>query len=411
MKKLYLLAILVLVFGFLNGCIINKDTQKDISDVLPDNVKDISKDPTSKTSGVTETKETEKTKNKTPTTSEERLQLAPNTVVIVYSANLGKETTGVSNFDVSSGEVRTYIGTGTTITWDTDYRAVLGFIPSLNKTYNFHRITSPSYAKSYIYPLTKNNKIFILRDWGYPKETEIKDIVIIDPKNPEAKKYLSVYPVASADIAIVGDSIFYTDSIGYRSVPSLTGYTSVRASGGDLYKLDFDSTGSKKVLDYSDPDNTGSLYGIGDKLASVYLNPESDEFEFREHSTTTGKISNTFYTIPNVPDLSIYGGETGFYVVIKAPDLPNAYQIHQLKLNGDTKLLLNLELDSSSHYIEGVDEARGRLLISVSKTGVMDEIAVYGLDDDSFEVIPLDPDIPLLHPPSKGDRFIILNPG
>ncbi|MDO8553861.1 MAG: hypothetical protein Q7S22_03585 [Candidatus Micrarchaeota archaeon] len=417
MKQIHVLVIFLMLLVFLSGCTVQKEIQKKIPILEPDKSQETSKDSTSKTSILNETEknqdkttEGQKTQDNVSENQETQLQISPNTVLILYSANLGKQTSGVSNFDVSEGELYTYIGTGTPITWDTEYRAILGTIPTLNKTYNFYRITSPSYAQSYLYLMTKNNKLFILRDWGYPEETEIKDIIIIDPKKPEIKDQLSIYPAASSDIAIVGNSIFYTNTIGYKSAPSLTGYTEVRSSGGDLYKLDIGSTQSKKLLDYSDSDNTGMLYGIGDNLASVYLNPDTNEYEFRVHDINTGKVSEIFYRLPNVPDLWVYGGETAFYVVLKVPDQPSTYQIHQLKLNGETKLLLNIELDSDSHYIEGVDQVNNQAFISVAKAGVIDEIAVYGLEDDSFNTIPLDPDISLLHPPSKGDRFIILNP-
>ena len=222
--------------------------------------------------------------------------------VIFYTAHLGKDSDILPvQIQEVSPEGEDLGGRGELIKVETDYYGIMGYFPQYEKNYLIHKTYSPSYASSFIYPLTHNGKLFLLQDWGVDEgKNEVKNGWILDPKTGEQLQSLS-FSGDAAQIALVQDRIYYRSTTGEDIYGK-------RSSGGDLYLLELGSS-SRVLLEYGDESNGGRLLG-GDQLYS-YGNGQ-----LRTHDLE-GNIVETHTLLSNEEDYTFYSGETGVWYTVK----------------------------------------------------------------------------------------------
>lgn len=352
---------------------------------------------------------------KPPQPDVKKIDIPPNTLMLFYFTSVGQGTESlpslVSGTEYGGGYSNKHIYiTGQPITWDTDYYAIIGHIPSLSQTYLVDKTTSYSYARSVLHVKTIDDRVFVLNERG-DRNPGIKDIDVKDSLTGKKLKYLSLYPESSVGSwAIVGDTIFYHDPIVYGTDPYSfpIAYAEKRVGGGHLYKRDLDATSSVKLLDYGDSSNVGKLYGVGNKLFTVDGSYNSDTklttYNVREHSTSTGKIIKelTSFPAPSI-DTEFYDGETALYFSLKDPSA-NTYAVYRIT-SGEPEFLFSVTLRAGETGLGQVDESNGYLIVPILSSGT-DTLVIYNVDEKKGEE-----DI-LIN--IKGDigsaEYLILNP-
>ena len=324
--------------------------------------------------------------------------------VIFYTAHLGKDSDILPvQIQEVSPEGEDLGGRGELIKVETDYYGIMGYFPQYEKNYLIHKTYSPSYASSFIYPLTHNGKLFLFQDWGVDEgKNEVKNGWILDPKTGEQLQSLS-FSGDAAQIALVQDRIYYRSTTGEDIYGK-------RSSGGDLYLLELGSS-SRVLLEYGDESNGGRLLG-GDQLYS-YGNGQ-----LRTHDLE-GNIVETHTLLSNEEDYTFYSGETGVWYTVKnyglsgipAPPDEKSYSIYKYSSQGE-KFITRVTLDSDETGID-LDEEDGNLIIASYKDSArsiytMSSVLIYDLVTTETKVIPVNQVITRTSPGSNGNQFWLL---
>ena len=312
-----------------------------------------------------------------------------NSLVIFYTAHLGRDSDSLPvQIQEVSPQGENLGGRGEIITVETDYYAILGYLPEYDKTYLIHKTFSPSYASSFVYPVTKNGKLFLFQDWGIDEgKNEVKNGWVIDPKTGEQLHTLS-FTGNAAQLAVVRNKIYY------RSAVSENIYGK-RSSGGEFYVLNLGAT-PRMMLEYGDSDNQGRLLG-GDQLYS-YLNGQ-----IRTHDEL-GNIMTT-YQVPS--EAEFYESETGIYYTIQDG---NSYDVYKYSSLGG-QFILSLTLDAGEVDVR-LDEEDGNLIISSwkdSSSGIaLSSVLVYNLQTEESKNIEVNQLITRTSPGPNGNQFWLL---
>jgi len=320
------------------------------------------------------------------------------TLTLFYTKHIGKDTDILPvQVQLISPEGENLGGYGENIKVETDYYGIFGYLPEYDKTYLVHKVYSPSYASNFIYPITKNNKLFIFRDWGVDDgETEIKDVYIVDPKTGKNLYTLSLAPPAGSKVAIVGDKIYYRSSIG-------TDIYGKRSSGGELYSLTFDGN-SQKLLEYGDEFNSGKFYGVNNKLLSVVRN--NNLVEIREHDSLGNLISTMHSLIAE--NYEIYSGENNLYFLNKDDSI---YYLYKLYLDGTQEQLMEITLENGEVGVD-FDEEGNKLFIITYKDSsrgyIIGAVNIFDLNTKELNKILVEQQISSTSPGPDGDQFYIL---
>lgn len=291
-------------------------------------------------------------------------------------------------------------GYGKIISWDTNYESIIGLIPSVKRAYELTKVTSASYASSAIYPITKNGKLYVARDWDTRGGGDVKSIQAYDPMTGSLLQNIDLAPPA-VQFAIVGDKIYYRS----EGTVSLTGI----ASGGDLYVVEKGNP-PKILLSFSDMHNTGALYGVGDALLSVIH--DGSGIIVREHDPATAKISRELHhiSLPQAVRYELFAGETALYLLI--PQSATQFQVKALKLDGSVKDTIMVELEPGETWLQ-LDEEDGKLVLAAHKSspphGIgFDEAMVYDMSTGETTMVDLGQFITLQSPGPHGNQFYFL---
>ena len=328
-------------------------------------------------------------------------------LAVFYTVNTGSES---ESLPVLVHEVSPYgeesLGAyGKRITWDTNYYAVLATIPAVARSYVLHKAVSPSYATNIIYPITKNGKLYVFRDWNTRGGGEVKDVSVYNPMNANLLQTISLYPSATGTPAIVDGDLFYRSSMSFDLYDKRTG-------GGELYVYRPGMAMPAMLLDYGDPSNKGTFYGVGDHLLS--LRYDQGALVLAEHDTGTGATQRELLSIQAPLVYSVYPGETALYLVVPVGGSNSAIRdIIALRTDGTASTLFTIELDASAGETDMmVDEEAGRVILTTIKNTKgfgFDSVTIYDQRTGGLEEnIPLGVFVGLKRPGSQGDQFLFL---
>ncbi|MBI5158587.1 hypothetical protein HY992_00525 [Candidatus Micrarchaeota archaeon] len=310
----------------------------------------------------------------------ETVTIQPNTLAIIYFGSLGSQSSSLTVKKYDSITENTY--SLSTITSTSTAYAILGYIPSLSETYLIDETTSYSYSRSTLHARTVGGKVVILNERG-ERNPAIGDVDVKNIITGERMYSVTLYPQSSAgDWAIVGNAIYYT-------TPISTDLYGKRTGGGHLYKRDFASSSSVKLLDYQYPPNgIGSLYAVGDKLYDVRFSydakTESRNYAVSERSTSTGEITKEITSFSYSSYATFYDGETALYFVLKDPNA-EVYEVYRIT-NGDAEPIFAVELEAGETGLGRLDESNGYLFVPVLSKN-KNTLIKYSLNDRTSEEV------------------------
>ena len=295
-----------------------------------------------------------------------RSSIPPNSLMMFFTEDLGSRSDYVDYWDVGSTYAIPVGLPGGGVQWETDTYAVVGYLPEANQKYVLYPFSSPSYSSNFAYPITRGNRLFIIREWGDPGERTVNTIDELDPVSGDPVSTTHLSPSAG-QLAIVGNNVYYR-------------------SGGSLYVQELGSSQSRELLGPQDTFNSGTLYGVGNTLVSAV---GGNTLEIREHDSS-GRITQALHTIPDVfiEMPALYAGETAMYLVGKVGESPDVFQIYSLGLDGSEEVLLEIELSPGETALF-IDEEKGKLIISIVKQLKISSVVLYDLTTGSSEEIVL----------------------
>ena len=120
-------------------------------------------------------------------------------IALFYRASFGSDTERIT---VIGGDIQ----------WETSSKGIIRYIPEIDRFDIIKTISSPSYAKSSIYPITSGGRLYAVRDWGSDWTSKDKHFSI------EELDAVSGKTVASIDInaewfTISGDDVYYMSEV------------------------------------------------------------------------------------------------------------------------------------------------------------------------------------------------------
>ena len=85
-------------------------------------------------------------------------------MALFYRVNFGSDTQSLKTV-VTDARGKGNYGIAVS-TWSTGSKGIVRYIPETGQTDVIKTITSPSYSKSAIYPITVGDRLYSIRDWG-----------------------------------------------------------------------------------------------------------------------------------------------------------------------------------------------------------------------------------------------------
>jgi hypothetical protein len=269
---------------------------------------------------------------------------------------------------------------GGNISWNSTHYKFLRYVPEVHILHEFSWTTSQSYAKSYIYGLTVNEWVYIVR---CGTDTGRKDITRVDPKTGEpVGTFGSIYTSSMyGGFTISGDRLIYRSKIG----KDLYGN---RQSGGHVMSMEIGSIEPVKVLDYYDDDNTGAYYTIGDDLISIITSYEDDwiVYDIYRVNPVTLARGEQLFTYASEDHITFYEGTTSLYW--SETDSSNGdVSIIRFALSGQPEYYLTISEDNPQ--LRSIDESQGKVLI-VFTDSTPESPYYYLADLTTDEIVELD---------------------
>ncbi len=294
-------------------------------------------------------------------------EIPAGSIAIFYRTSMSsvKERLPVFVEDVNNGG-----GYATNIRWESSQNGVVRYIPSVDKLDVMGTTNSYSYSKGYISAHTVDGRVFLFRHRG-----DSSTLTEVDPRNAEVKGSI---PIDDVDFAIVGDDVYFREEIRNDLFDKRTG-------GGELFMQSLKGGSPNVVLEYGDTSNKGRFYGVAGSLISVLSDYTTNTDSVRKHDLQTGQVIETLSE--NIPAGSYFEGDDALYQIIVNDKI---YSIYRLSMQGERKLIIQLELEEGEKGLS-VDEEDGKLLIVSYKSPfeakqiALYEIASNKLGDISFE--------------------------
>ncbi len=276
-------------------------------------------------------------------------------------------------------------GYTTNIRWESSQNGVVRYIPSADRLDVMGTMTSYSYSEGYLSVHTIDGRVFLFRHRGGSST-----ISEIDPKTAETTGSI---PIGDVNIAIVGNEVYFREEMRKDLFDKRTG-------GGELMVQSFSGDQPRKVLEYGDSSNEGQFYGAAGSLLSVVYDFPTDTDTIRLHNLNTGKAERIIHE--NIPTGVYIEGDDAFYQVITENQV---YKIYRLSLQGERKLLLEIQLDAQEKGVS-VDQEDGKLLLVSYGTSAVKQVLLYDIASGSFEEVAFEP----FGSSSSGDyQFVLLD--
>ena len=135
--------------------------------------------------------------------------LAPGTVQLFYRVSFGTDT---QRLPTTSGD----------ITWETSGKGIVRYVPKLEREELVKSISSPSYAKSGIQPITSDGRLFTIRDWGADwtaKDTHFS----IEQLDPDTGRRISETDINAEWFTIFEDTVYFKSEVKTDLFGKVTG--------------------------------------------------------------------------------------------------------------------------------------------------------------------------------------------
>jgi hypothetical protein len=270
----------------------------------------------------------------TPNADEIGEDLPSGAIALFYRASFGSDTERIT---VIGGDIR----------WETSSKGIVRYIPELDRYDVIKTISSPSYAKSSIYPVTVGGRLYAIRDWGSEWTSKDKHFGIeeLDPVTGRT--------IASADInaewfTISGDDIYYKSEVR-------TDLFGKPSGGGHLMVKTLGAGGESQIADKAQ-----RFRAFGNSLISL------GESGISRHSPTTG-IARPIAPFDSAllediwPHIGrIFTGDSAIYwAARRGSGVANVIALYP---NGETRAVAEIEFDPEESDLV-VDEHDGLVLI------------------------------------------------
>ena len=287
-------------------------------------------------------------------------------------------------FSAQSGSVNTdsmQVGSSY-VSWDKSSKSVLKYDLSTETLDVAATTISYSYSSTYIYPMTKNSKLYTV------KTRSSKDITGYDPSTLVSNgETASQYTDDTyKGFAIVGNNVFYIDTSDDLRVRSFS----------DPYQ-------STLLIENQSIMSASNIYGVGSNLVSASY---SDGVEIINlHNTSTGEISQELYRASNVYSYKFYDGDEALYWAEFDESTKNL-KVLQYKLSGSPTYIFEANLvDTPANLV--VDDSNGKIFIAY-KDGYTSSASkyFYMLDGTSYERTTLDIESSLFSSGIHGMQFV-----
>lgn len=283
-------------------------------------------------------------------------------------------------YRVTFGSNTEYLkGSGYNITWENDTKGILRYIPATDQLDVMKRITSPSYSKSSIYPVTIGGRLFTYRDWGsdWTIDNQRFDVAELDITTGAT---LSSNSFSAEWFTVAGDRLYYRSKISRDLFGNPRG-------GGDLMVVGLGSTTEEELP-------VGGVYfrGVGGHLVS-FSGSEIVQYDPATGSPTSSKTLSPRLMRGIWPsDRAVFYGTDALYWAVRQA-VPNQIAILRIPLEGNFETLTTIQLlegetglviDDDQEWVAialtGSTPGRGftvkRVLLYNTRTGILEELEV-----------------------------------
>ncbi len=284
-------------------------------------------------------------------TSQQTEKVPSGTVALFYRVNFGSDTQSLKTV-VTDARGKGNYGIAVS-TWSTGSKGIVRYIPATGQTDVIKTITSPSYSKSAIYPITVGDRLYSIRDWGSDWTAANKRFTV-EELDPHTGATLNSLDISAEWFTFLNDRVFFKSKVTEN-------YWNGSRSGG---KLKVQSFGSSEVQDLAV--EGVRFHAVADRLVSV------NQQEIRWYDPNTANIQSTNYVEAlfeeNIwPDARhIFYGDRS---VLWAWSEPGSKQIDIIRapFAGEPEVLISFDLEG---YETGlvIDEHKGMVLIGVASS-------------------------------------------
>ncbi|MCH7739838.1 MAG: hypothetical protein IIC93_06805 [Chloroflexi bacterium] len=264
-------------------------------------------------------------------------ELPSGAIALFYRVSFGSDTERIT---VIGGDIR----------WETSSKGIVRYIPEIDRYDVIKTISSPSYAKSSIYPITVGGRLYAIRDWGSEWTSKDKHFGI-EELDPVTGRTIASAEIYAEWFTISGDDIYYMSEVRTDLFGNATG-------GGRLMVKNLATGGGSQIADKAE-----RFRAIGGSLISL------DDSGVSRHSATTGiarPIATFDYSlIENIwPHIGrIFTGDSAIYwATERGSGVPGLVDVIALYANGETKTVAEIEFDPDETDLI-VDEHDGLVLI------------------------------------------------
>jgi len=268
------------------------------------------------------------------------------------------------------------------VSWDKSSKSVLKYDLSTETVDVADTTVSYSYSSTYIYPMTKNGKLYTIKTRSSKDITGFDASTLVENGETASQYTDDTYK----GFAIVDDKVFYIDT------------------SDDLRVRSFSNPYSSSLLIESQNIMSASnIYGIGSNLVSANY---SDGIEIINlHNTSTGEISQELYRASDVYSYKFYDGDEALYWA-EFDDTTKNLKVLQYKLSGSPTYIFETTLvDTPANLV--IDDSNGKIFIAYKDgyTSVATKY-FYMIDGTSYESTTLDIDSSLFSSGIYGMQFV-----
>ena len=298
-------------------------------------------------------------------------QIPSGTVALFYRVSFGTDT---ERLPTTEGE----------IVWETGRSGIVRYIPETGEIDVLISITSPSFSKCAIYPITVGSKLFVIRDWGSDWTSKNKHFGI-EELDPRTGMSLSSTDIQAEWFTLLEDQVYFrhevkTDLFGRPS------------SGGELMVQNVGSTEASEL-----PERRIRFHSVGEQLVSLAGS------DLQLHSRSTGDVQATRESDPALMGRiwpvsgNVFYGEDEIYLTVEGARA-DEIDIIRVPLVGAPETLLTFRLQEGENGLV-IDESQDIVLIglvgSTPPKGIgVKRLLLFNVEERSVQQVNVDQYIP-----------------
>ena len=268
---------------------------------------------------------------------------------------------------------------GGNITWESGRRGIARYTPSNGQVVVIKTITSPSYAKSAIYPVTLGGRLFAIRDWGVDWAVKNKrfDIEELDPRSGAT---LSSTQIRAEWFTIAGNRVYFMSEVETDLFGNARG-------GGVLTMKDLGPTTATEL-----PMRDSYFVAVGDQIASI------SGSTVRTHDPSTGEVQASVELAPGSIDriwptaANVFYGDDAIYWA-EETGRAKEVAIVRFRLTGAVERLANMGLEEDETSLV-IDQDGGHIMVSTVgpeplRGIVIKRVLLLDTDEKKLEEVPI----------------------